>query len=408
MTSVTFGRHDTALYDVLEEHAEEAAILWEFRWQALADFEYDLDDLAELDERVEAHLDGLRIAGECGWVTCKNLGWTGRGEYFTAMNLAMSHGKRDLLNEVLSEAGGNLEALSGIVSALGWVEANALQGIVKQWLDSENPVLRRIGIAACAIHRVDPGRYLDAALMNSAPELLSRALKAAGELGRNDVLPLVEQHLNHRDEDCRFWAAWAAALLGSIHAQQALKSLVRSSAKYRVRAADILLRAMDLDTAGRWLAAMLDDREGVIVILSGIGALGVPKYIDVLIENMKDDRLCDVAGGAFMMITGVDAGSEDLYMAVSEEDSKQQFDPDKVRNWWRKEHVRFQKNTRYLSGEELNSENCRKLLVTGSQPVRQAAALELALEAPAAALFETRAPGYRQKEKLKSLSMALL
>ena len=49
------------LLDILEEHAEEAAFIWVMRQGALRSWNYDLKDLAELEERLFAHLDGLLI-----------------------------------------------------------------------------------------------------------------------------------------------------------------------------------------------------------------------------------------------------------------------------------------------------------------------------------------------------------
>ena len=57
--------------DIISQHAEEASFLWLLRDNAVRDPHYSLEDLAELDERVEAHVDGLRIAGEAGWEICK-------------------------------------------------------------------------------------------------------------------------------------------------------------------------------------------------------------------------------------------------------------------------------------------------------------------------------------------------
>ena len=48
---------------VLDQHAEEAAFLALLRDYAVRAPHYDLEELAELDQRIEAHLDGLAIAG---------------------------------------------------------------------------------------------------------------------------------------------------------------------------------------------------------------------------------------------------------------------------------------------------------------------------------------------------------
>ena len=47
---------------VLEQHAEEAAFLWILRDGAVHAPHYSLQDLARLDQRLEGHVDGLRIA----------------------------------------------------------------------------------------------------------------------------------------------------------------------------------------------------------------------------------------------------------------------------------------------------------------------------------------------------------
>ena len=63
MSPAAFSRQDKVnKSNVIEEHAEKAAIQWSFRDAAVNGHDHDLDDLADLDERIEAHLDGLRIA----------------------------------------------------------------------------------------------------------------------------------------------------------------------------------------------------------------------------------------------------------------------------------------------------------------------------------------------------------
>ena len=57
---------------VIEQHADEAAFLWLLRDYAVRAPHYTLSDLAQLDNRVDAHIDGLRIAADGGWEISKN------------------------------------------------------------------------------------------------------------------------------------------------------------------------------------------------------------------------------------------------------------------------------------------------------------------------------------------------
>jgi hypothetical protein len=55
--------------EIVSQHAEEAAFLWLLRSKAIRAPHYALNDLAKLDDRVEAHVDGLRAAAtwwDCG------------------------------------------------------------------------------------------------------------------------------------------------------------------------------------------------------------------------------------------------------------------------------------------------------------------------------------------------------
>jgi hypothetical protein len=56
---------------IVTQHAEEAAFSWLLRDSATREPHNTLKGLAKLDGRMEAHLDGLRIAGEPGWEICK-------------------------------------------------------------------------------------------------------------------------------------------------------------------------------------------------------------------------------------------------------------------------------------------------------------------------------------------------
>jgi uncharacterized protein (TIGR02270 family) len=200
---------------IVEQHAEEAAFLWLLRDAAVRAPHYSLKDPAHLDDRVEAHIDGLRIAGEAGWEICKEaLGLEEPGEVFAAAVLALENRNPTRIEEVFVVAETVPETVRGLTSAFGWVSPPQLQGTVKDLLVSTSPFRRRIGIAACAVHRVDPKAALQAAIIDDDPLLQARALRAVGELGRKDLLPVLRQQLRVKDDAYHFWAAWSAVLLG--------------------------------------------------------------------------------------------------------------------------------------------------------------------------------------------------
>jgi len=108
--------------EIIDQHAEEAAFLWGLRRTAVAAPHYNLQDLADLDERVEAHIDGLRIAGEYGLEICMtNLKYKAAGEMFAASVLLLEQDNRESLDKLYQLAEGSPETIPGLISAFGWV-----------------------------------------------------------------------------------------------------------------------------------------------------------------------------------------------------------------------------------------------------------------------------------------------
>src|SRR2546426_1396977 len=107
---------------VLSQHAEGASFLWILRNGAVVAPHYGLADLAKLDQRVQANLEGLRIAGEGGWEICKEaLSAKGPGEVFAAAVLAFESGDNDRLETVFEVGAAPQECSRGLASALGWL-----------------------------------------------------------------------------------------------------------------------------------------------------------------------------------------------------------------------------------------------------------------------------------------------
>ena len=150
---------------VVRQHAEESANLRNMRSVLVTAPHVKLHHLRRLDDRVAAHLDGLAVAGEFGWKLCEAaLEDPGVGEVFAATVRAIEDKNLPGLDKLLALAEAVPGSQPGLISAFGWVSAQFLQGTTKHLLASSSAFQRQIGIAACAMHRVDPGAALDAAV----------------------------------------------------------------------------------------------------------------------------------------------------------------------------------------------------------------------------------------------------
>lgn len=84
---------EKVLSSVLDEHVDEAAFLWLQRAHAVHAPNYSPHQFADLDERLAAHLDGLRVAGEDGWqCAAEALENEGPEDFFAAAVLALEAG----------------------------------------------------------------------------------------------------------------------------------------------------------------------------------------------------------------------------------------------------------------------------------------------------------------------------
>jgi uncharacterized protein (TIGR02270 family) len=408
---------------VVEQHAEEAAFLWTIRDRAVNAPHYSLNDLSGLDERVEAHLDGLRVAGQFGWQLCEQtLDKEEPGNLFAAAVLAFDSGDTGRIHRLLEKGCIAPELERELISALGWLPFSKVEGHIRELLGSERPEIRRIGIAASAVHHWDPGQPLIQALADPSPRLRSRALKAGGELGKTRLLPMILPAIADSDDACRFFTAWSAARLGdrSPRVLSALHEIATGHTLYAERALGMALRIMDLQQAKAWHRQLRRDSTQLRTAAIADGIIGDPEAVEGLIDLMNIPAIARVAGEAFSMITGVDLAYEDLsgekpegFEAGPTEDPADEnvaMDPDEnlpwplpasVAKWWNQHRAQFQTGRRYLRGKEITVQSLREVLISAKQRERATAALELALREPSQPLFEVRARGAVQLEELK-------
>jgi len=408
---------------IIDQHAEEAAFLWLLRNNAIDAPHYDLNDLAKLDDRLDAHIDGLRVSGDYGWTICnENLQIKESGEIFAAAILALEGNSIENINQVYKAVNEAPETVNGLVSAFGWVEPHNLQGKVNGLLVSENPLWRKVGIAACAIHRVDPGNFLEQAILDDNIPLRIRALKAVGELGKTNLKSSLLEQLNHDSDKVRFWAAWSAVLTGDRGAALNLLQMdIESNSESCIVAMQVVLPVLDMHSVKKMLKVLADNKDYLRPAIIGAGISGDPCYIPWLIQHMGNPELALVAGEAFSSVCGVDLAYQDLEGELSAEgqggptenpeDENVAMDPDEdlpcpdpllVQQWWQQNKDNFKPDVRYIYGKPSDLNQCKWLLRNGTQRLRYLAALKLALMQPDLALYEVRANGKRQQRDLDS------
>ena len=413
------------LPDVVEEHAEEASFLWMLRDAAARSADYTLEELAELDDRLDAHLDGLRVSGDEGreiWSGVLAGDEASTGADFARGVLALQADDAGAWRALLDEARGDLARERELISALGWATPEEAQPRLRDML--VDPGLDPTGIAlrGLAVHRQDPGQSLGASLGAENPARRARAARSAGELGRLDLAEPLAGALQDGDVAVRFAAGRALVQLGDARGAVALESVLGEPAPLAEEAAFHAFRLMDadrIDERVRVAAAAPAAKRAVIV---GVGAAGDPARIPWLVECMADPELARLAGQSFRWITGVDLNLEKLRLetgdledeAPEEEDAGDEFlemdadedlpipDPGKVEAWWEANRERFRAGRRTLGGERLDAGCAHRVLEDGTQPERRAAALEIVIAEPGRPLFEVRAPGPRQRAALAS------
>jgi uncharacterized protein (TIGR02270 family) len=408
---------------VVQQYADVAAILWLRRDRAVGQPHYSLADLAKLDDQLEAHIDGLRIAGDLGWqVAAEGLRWEEPGELFTAGVLAWESGDARRVRAVIAAAAESSECARALVSSLGWLSVQTAAPHIERLLGSSSALSQRVGVAACVAHGHDPGDALEKALTIDDAALRARALRAIGELGRCDLQLAARDAFRSSDEQVRSASAWTLARCGNEPlAAVALQEAVERQAPDQGRALAIVLRRMDPAEATRWLTRLAQNSKSVRQAIVGAGVVGTCDAVPWLLEAMADPRWSRVAAEAFVMITGVDLATARFESkrpvgftggpTDDPADDNVEMDPDenlswpdtpRLAAWWEKYRGEFVAGTRYLCGRPLDEPWLETVLRDGLQRQRAAAALELALLRPDQPLFNVRAPGHRQQQWLES------
>lgn len=408
---------------VVQQHLEEAAHLRFVRARLVRGHHVGLEALLRADERLAAHLDGLLVSADEALAQLRIVREAqpkpDAALSFVATVLALELRHERLIDEWIHRATGDEATLRAVASAMGWVSASSLRGLSSALLSSAEPTRRRLGLMACRLHRVDPGKWLPLAVQADDAALRCEALTLAGTLARADGVQLCLDHLDDADAACRRAAAIASVLQGD--RGRGLEALVKALTKSAARlsaAHDVARVALSCCEVGmakdvtRQLAAQQADPR---LLIWSAAWVGDARAVPWLISQMADPQLARLAGAAFSIITGADlqtlglegepmpamigatlAGLDDDQMAVNPDDDLPWPSVQAVEGWWALKSPTVPTRTRLFWGLVPGIEGCRSLLKTGTQPVRALAALHRKGLLPGEVAFNVAAPGRRQ------------
>jgi uncharacterized protein (TIGR02270 family) len=416
--------------EMVYQHCDAAVSLWLNRNCAVELPDYRLADIVQIDERVEAHIDGLRIAGASARKLALEQLETGlAGAFFAIGVLAIESSDATLFDNVVERAfatearneGEPYEAAydpwRGLVSALACADREHASRAVDRIAQASQPRTRWLGIAAWGARRSMLEVALETWLDDPDPLVRGRAYRTVGELGRADLIARLSPGLSDKDPENRFWSAWSAARMGAAEPLDALAEIAWQGGLRAERALDLLLRWLEVARANAWLRDLAGLPERRRSVIRATGIIGDPIYIPWLIERMGEPAVTRLAGEAFSMITGVDLAYRDLdvrppadfqsgpnddpedeNVTLDEDDRLPWPDPAKVGDWWTKNKGRFSVGTAYFLGKPKASADWLEALSDAFQRQRRASALELAIRQPNKAMFEVRARGRLQRQ----------
>ncbi|WP_437293134.1 TIGR02270 family protein [Sorangium sp. So ce426] len=417
-----------SLPDVLETHADAAMFLRAQRSRAARSRTHGLAQLAPLDERLEAHLDGLLLAAEGG----DDAAGAARraGGRFVEAFLAIRLRSAPLLRDAAERAGLGPGVAGGerdVVAALGWAPWSDADAVTAEPAGGRaDAPLALLRLHAQRAHRRDPGDALPRATLAGDPRLRAAALRAAGELCRRDLTGALRDALDDPDAGCRAWAAWSGALLGDPRCRRALPALARAGeAELAERALELAVRVLppgEAEALIREIAAAGGERRA----LAAAAAWGDARAVPWILALADRPDLARLAGWAFSAITGVDVARGELaavpppgFRAGPTDDPWERdvgMDPDarlawpdagKLRARWADLAGRFDQGARHRLGRPIDRAALHDALFDPAhaarvpQALRAGAALDLAALEPGRALFEVRGPSFRQARALR-------
>ena len=403
------------LWDVVEEHLDEAGFLWE-RWErALLSPSLRARQVADGDEaRLLAHVDGLVVAGPRAIDRLLEPALR-QGEPGAAA--AAAHALLELPGGLARwravHAGGAGARRHSMARALA-LSRRPSEPELTALLSDGHPWAVVAGLEALALRRIDAGPSLSGLLASRDPALAAAALHAA-PWSNQPVRALIERALERPEAAVREAALEAGLRLGFGTALTACRRLVEGQEPVADRALALLALGGDADDEPLLLraAAVSSLRAPALVALGYAGRVGA---VEVLLGAMEQEpREARLAGEAFTAITGIPIAGElvaeaepasepssleaddlDASLAPTPEAELPVPEPHAVARAWSARTKAFDSARRYLLGSPFTAEGLLRAFAESPMRRRALLALELAVRSGGGYAVEPRDFAFQQ------------
>ena len=383
------------ILDILEEHIEEADFLFSQRQLAFQMLDLNGEDLAEIDERLRAHLNGLLLGQDAAWESVRGFLTAGStGEAFVAGIVVLEGGQPSRLDElelVLSST--PPQTVEGIRWACCLTVWPGVSAFLKRLLDHDAPVVKAVAIEAMSYRGIDPGSdALTKALDSPEEELVLAALHSIGRLRVRRYQQVVRDYAAMGEPAIQAAALECLAVLDPQAAHRQCIAVLKEAGPYAAMAVGLLgvfAKKQDLNALVR--AASSPDKTLARAAVLALGTMGDTDAVPFLIELLGNDDLARVAGAALGQVFGdqlpddeaeepaktepaasqdasttspdregggKDTASDDT--GENEDEDEKDWEPDDdlprlsidaVQAWWSKNRYSFPAGTRYRNGQ---------------------------------------------------------
>jgi uncharacterized protein (TIGR02270 family) len=417
------------LWDIYEQHLEEAAFLWSQWEQALVAPDYVLAEVTQLEERLQAHVDGLVLGGEpvARRLLLPALA-SDEPELIRMAAFALLPGRTAGSSDTVLERIRSADdaALAALQRALELLEPSHFPPWLQLLPQEENPRLQVLGLEVLGFHQCAPAAVCRALASHESPKLAAAALRAACR-SRVELAPAVlEQALASSSPAVRDAALEAGALKGHRATRAACWAAIQ--ARTLASPLPLLLLALGGDERElKQLQALLSDEVLRPDVLWALGFSGCVACADTCLEFMRQGSVARLAGEAFSAITGLRI--EGPYVAESKGPEPEEPIPleeenldadlgskltdtlplphaDAISTWWQQARPQMEPQRRYLEGRLLDSHVLLDALTHSSMRRRHVLALELALRSRGVHQVPTRAFLERQIGVLRTARAA--